>query len=152
MHRAINERNILFLCDNNAQPSQVSEAAAKHLAPLKTRIFSAGIKPGQMPAAVIKTINEIGVPIADQKSKHFAEDQSTKLIWPSALAMNNAATCQDAPRSKAGRSLTSLRAGRPMAKTSTGRAGQAMSLKNRFSPSSWITGVISLKRSKVTVS
>ena len=73
MRRAINERNILFLCEDNAQLSQMAEAAAKHLSPPKTRIFSAGIKPGRIPAAVIKAMNEVGIPIADQKSKGLAD-------------------------------------------------------------------------------
>ena len=108
MRRAIHERNILFLCEDNAQLSQMAEAAAKHLAPPKTRIFSAGIKPGRIPPAVIKAMNEIGIPMAEQKSKGLATCRSTKSIWSSASAMptNNAPTCPAAPRSKAGRSLT----------------------------------------------
>jgi len=73
MRRAINERNILFLCQDNAQLSQMAEAAAKHLAPPKTRIFSAGIKPSRIPPVVIEAMNEIGIPIAQQKSKGLDE-------------------------------------------------------------------------------
>ena len=73
MRRAINERNVLFLCQDNAQLSQMAEAAAKHLAPPKTRIFSAGIKPGRIPPAVIAAMNEIGIPMADHKSKGLSE-------------------------------------------------------------------------------
>ena len=73
MRRAINERNILFLCQDNAQLSQMAEAAAKHLAPPKTRIFSAGIKPGQIPPAVIAAMHEIGIPMAGQKSKGLSD-------------------------------------------------------------------------------
>jgi protein-tyrosine-phosphatase len=73
MRREIHDRNILFLCEDNAQLSQMAEASAKHLSPPKTRIFSAGIKPGRIPSAVIKAMHEIGVPIADQKSKSVAE-------------------------------------------------------------------------------
>jgi protein-tyrosine-phosphatase len=73
VRRAINERNILFLCEDNARLSQIAEAAAKHLSSPKTRIFSAGIKPAVIPAAVIKAMNEIGIPIAGQKSKSLAE-------------------------------------------------------------------------------
>ena len=73
MRREIHDRNILFLCEDNTQLSQIAEAAAKHLSPPKTRIFSAGIKPGLIPPSVIKAMNEIGVPITDQKSKSIAE-------------------------------------------------------------------------------
>lgn len=73
MRRQIHDRNILFLCEDNAQLSQMAEAAAKHLSPPKTRIFSAGIKPGRIPAAVIRAMNEIGIRMADQKSKGLAD-------------------------------------------------------------------------------
>lgn len=73
MRRAINERNILFLCEDNAQLSQMAEATAKHLSPPKTRIFSAGIKPGVIPAAVINAMDEIGIRMADQKTKGLAD-------------------------------------------------------------------------------
>ena len=73
MRRAIHDRNILFLCEDNAQLSQMAEAAAKHLSPPKTRIFSAGIKPGGIPVAVIRAMNEIGIRMADQKSKGLAD-------------------------------------------------------------------------------
>lgn len=73
MRRAINERNVLFLCEDNAQLSQMAEAAAKHLAPPKTRIFSAGIKPGRIPPAVIEAMSEIGIPLGGQKSKSLDE-------------------------------------------------------------------------------
>jgi protein-tyrosine-phosphatase len=43
MRRENLERNILFLCEDNACFSQMAEAAAKHLAPPKTKIFSAGV-------------------------------------------------------------------------------------------------------------
>ena len=73
MRRAIHERNILFLCDDNAQLSQMAEAAAKHLAPPKTRIFSAGVKPGRIPPAVIQAMNEVGIPMAGHKSKGLSD-------------------------------------------------------------------------------
>ena len=73
MRRAINERNILFLCQDNAQLSQMAEAAAKHLAPPKTRIFSAGIHPGRIPPSVIAAMHEIGIPMAGQKSKGVSD-------------------------------------------------------------------------------
>jgi protein-tyrosine-phosphatase len=73
MRREIHDRNILFLCEDNAQLSQMAEAAAKHLSPPKTRIFSAGIKPGRIPVAVIRAMNEIGIRMADQKSKGLAD-------------------------------------------------------------------------------
>jgi protein-tyrosine-phosphatase len=73
MRRAIHERNILFLCEDNAFLSQIAEATAKHLAPPKTRIFSAGVKPSTIPTRVIQAMRELGINMAGQRSKGLAE-------------------------------------------------------------------------------
>jgi protein-tyrosine-phosphatase len=73
MRRAIHERNILFLCEDNACLSQIAEATAKHLAPPKTRIFSAGVKPSTIPAHVIQAMRELGINMVGQRSKGLAE-------------------------------------------------------------------------------
>jgi arsenate reductase (thioredoxin) len=69
MQRRKVERNVLFLCEDNACLSQMAEAAAKHLAPPRTRIFSAGVKPKAIPAPVIQAMQELGISMTGQKSK-----------------------------------------------------------------------------------
>ena len=69
MRREIRERTILFLCEDNACLSQMAEAAAKHLGPPKTRIFSAGVKPGSIPPHVVQAMKEMGINMAGQRSK-----------------------------------------------------------------------------------
>ncbi len=66
MRRAIRERNILFLCEDNACLSQIAEAMAKHLSPPKIRIFSAGVKPSAIPAHVYKVMHELGISLSGQ--------------------------------------------------------------------------------------
>jgi len=73
MRREIRDRNILFLCNDNACLSQIAEATAKHLAPPKTRIFSAGVTPSTIPASVIQTMQEIGISMSGQRSKGLAD-------------------------------------------------------------------------------
>lgn len=73
MRRAIHERTILFLCEDNACLSQIAEATAKHLAPPKTTIFSAGVKPGTIPPHVIQAMRELGITMSGQRSKGLAE-------------------------------------------------------------------------------
>ena len=73
MRRAIHERNILFLCEDNACLSQIAEASAKHLAPPKTRIFSAGVKPSTIPTRVIQAMKELGINMTGHRSKGLAE-------------------------------------------------------------------------------
>lgn len=73
MRREIRDRNILFLCDDNACLSQIAEATAKHLAPPKIRIFSAGIKPSTIPASVVQAMQELGISMSGHKSKGLAD-------------------------------------------------------------------------------
>jgi arsenate reductase len=73
MRRTSIERNILFLCEDNACLSQIAEASAKHLAPPRTRIFSAGIKPSTIPTHVVQAMNELGISMSGQSSKGLAD-------------------------------------------------------------------------------
>ena len=73
MRRTIRDRNILFLCEDNASLSQMAEAVAKHLDPPKVRIFSAGIKPTTIPSQVYKVMEELGVSLKGQSSKKMNE-------------------------------------------------------------------------------
>ena len=73
MRRQIRERNILFLCEDNACLSQMAEAAAKHLAPPNTRVFSAGVKPGTIPALVVQAMQERGISMSGHKCKGLAD-------------------------------------------------------------------------------
>ncbi|HEY5543543.1 MAG TPA: arsenate reductase [Candidatus Binatia bacterium] len=67
------ERNILFLCEDNACLSQMAEAAAKHLAPPRTRIFSAGVKPSAIPAHVVQAMQELGISMSGHRSKGLSD-------------------------------------------------------------------------------
>ena len=69
MRRAIRERNILFLCEDNACLSQIAEAVAKRLSPPKIRIFSAGVKPSTIPIQVHRVMQELGISLAGQSAK-----------------------------------------------------------------------------------
>jgi arsenate reductase len=69
MRRAIRERNILFLCEDNARLSQIAEAVARRLNPPKIRIFSAGVKPSTIPAQVYKVMQELDISLSGQASK-----------------------------------------------------------------------------------
>jgi protein-tyrosine-phosphatase len=73
MRRAIRERNILFLCEDNAYLSQVADAVAKYLGPPKTRIFSAGVKPQSIPPHVYKLMEELGINISGQSPKGLSD-------------------------------------------------------------------------------
>lgn len=61
MRRTKIEKNILFLDEDNACLSLMAESMAKHRSLPKIRIFSAGIRPGQIPPEVRRVLQEIGV-------------------------------------------------------------------------------------------
>ncbi len=69
MRRKKIERNILFLCEDNACCSQMAEAMAKHLNPPNTRVYSAGLKPSDIPPQVYEVMAEFGVALSKQTSK-----------------------------------------------------------------------------------
>jgi arsenate reductase len=73
MRREHVERNILFLCEDNAYFSQIAEAVARHLAPPRTRIFSAGINPGVISLRLIQAMQELGISMRGQKTKSLDE-------------------------------------------------------------------------------
>ena len=73
MRRPSLERTILFLCDDNSCLSQMAEAAARHLAPPRTRVFSAGVKPSSIPAPVVQAMQELGISMSGQRSKSVAD-------------------------------------------------------------------------------
>ena len=64
LRRAIRERNILFLDQDNKATGRIAEAIAKHMAPPQTRIFSASMTPGKIPPQVLSVLEEIGVKVA----------------------------------------------------------------------------------------
>jgi arsenate reductase (thioredoxin) len=73
MMRELLERNILILCEDNACLSQMAEAAARHLSPPKTKVFSAGVKPSALSAQEVQAMQELGISMAEQKSKGLSE-------------------------------------------------------------------------------
>jgi arsenate reductase (thioredoxin) len=73
MRRKNLERTILFLCEDNSCLSQIAEAAARHLAPPRTRIFSAGVKPSSIPPSVVQAMQELGISMSGQRSKGVAD-------------------------------------------------------------------------------
>ena len=69
MRRTKLEKNILFLCEDNACLSLMAESMAKHMSPPKIRVFSAGIRPGRIPPEVRRVLQEIGVEQSGSSTK-----------------------------------------------------------------------------------
>src|SRR5579884_2002888 len=62
-------KKILFLCANNATRSQMAEGMARKMLADRFEIYSAGIQPLALNPLAVKTMNEIGIDISQQKSK-----------------------------------------------------------------------------------
>ena len=69
MRRKVFERNILFLCEDNACLSQMAEAMAKYLNPPNTRVYSAGLAPKEILPQVHTVMAEFGIPLSGHSSK-----------------------------------------------------------------------------------
>ena len=79
MRRTKLEKNILFLCQDNAGLSLMAESMAKHMSPPKARVFSAGIRPGQIPPEVRLVLQEIGVELSSSATKSMDQVPSSDI-------------------------------------------------------------------------
>ena len=64
---------VLFLCTGNSCRSQMAEGWARHLKPAQIEPFSAGIEPKGVHPLAVKVMQEAGVDISSQRSKHVRE-------------------------------------------------------------------------------
>lgn len=87
------EKNILFVCVENARRSQIAESIFNELAKrrgLKVRALSAGTLPSsQVDPMVVKVLEEIGIKVKDQRPKSLTNEmisKSDKIITMGCLA------------------------------------------------------------------
>jgi ArsR family transcriptional regulator, arsenate/arsenite/antimonite-responsive transcriptional repressor / arsenate reductase (thioredoxin) len=64
---------VLFLCTGNSARSQIAEGLMRHFSKGNVAVFSAGSKPSQVHPLAIKTMNDAGIDISNQRSKHLDE-------------------------------------------------------------------------------
>lgn len=73
-------RKILFLCTGNACRSQMAEAMLQHLAGDRFEALSAGSHPaGYVHWLAIETLERLGIPIGEARSKSWDEFANTPL-------------------------------------------------------------------------
>lgn len=63
------DRHVLFLCVANSARSQMAEGIARTLAPVATRVSSAGSSPTAVRPEAVRVLAEIGIDIGGQRSK-----------------------------------------------------------------------------------
>jgi arsenate reductase len=67
----VRDRNILFLCHDNACLSLIAEALAKEHLPPKTQVFSAGLNPAAVDPNAIQVLREIGIDVSAREAKRI---------------------------------------------------------------------------------
>jgi arsenate reductase len=72
---------VLFLCTGNSARSQMAEGYLRHVAGDKYEALSAGIEPKGLNPLAVKAMEEIGIDISQQKSKHAAELLGTSIAY-----------------------------------------------------------------------
>jgi arsenate reductase len=64
---------VLFLCTGNSCRSQMAEGWARKLHGEFYEVYSAGVEPGAIDPRAVQVMQEAGVDISGQRSKHVAE-------------------------------------------------------------------------------
>jgi len=67
---ALPPQRVLFLCTGNSARSQIAEGFARKMAPPGVEVWSAGIEPKQVNPLAIQVMEEAGIDIREQRSKH----------------------------------------------------------------------------------
>jgi arsenate reductase len=67
------KQRVLILCTGNSARSQMAEGLLRHDAGDRFEVFSAGVKPGAVRPEAISVMQELGVDISGQRSKHVDE-------------------------------------------------------------------------------
>jgi len=68
MHQPI---RVLFLCDGNAERSQMAEGLLRARGGVRFAVHSAGIDPRPLDPMAVTVMREVGIDIAGQRSKHL---------------------------------------------------------------------------------
>lgn len=73
---------VLFLCTGNSARSQMAEALLRSFGGEDFEVYSAGLEPKGLHPLTIQVMNEIGIDVSEQKSKHLDQflDQSFDYI------------------------------------------------------------------------
>jgi arsenate reductase len=71
--REAQPRHVLFLCVANSSRSQMAEGIARFLAPAGVKVSSAGSAPSRLNPLAVEALAEIGLDIADQRSKSVTD-------------------------------------------------------------------------------
>ena len=74
-------RKVLFLCTGNSARSQMAEGILRHLAGDRFEVFSAGTRPVGLNPNAVTAMAEIGINIAESRSKSVDEFASQQFDY-----------------------------------------------------------------------
>ena len=95
MHHPI---RVLFVCDGNAERSQMAEALLRSAGGSTFDVHSAGIDPAPVHPLAIAVIREIGIDMASARSKHLNDYIDTQFDYVITLCEQAQKNCLDFPR------------------------------------------------------
>jgi arsenate reductase len=66
-------KRVLFVCTGNKARSQMAEGLLRHLAGGRYEVRSAGTRPSGLAEETVSVMQEIGIDVSNQRSKHVDE-------------------------------------------------------------------------------
>jgi protein-tyrosine-phosphatase/DNA-binding transcriptional ArsR family regulator len=72
---------VLFLCTQNRARSQMAEGLLRHFGEGQVAVQSAGLRPGSIHPLAVEVLGDMGIDIAQQRSKHLDELQGQAFDW-----------------------------------------------------------------------
>lgn len=89
---------VLFLCDGNADRSQMAEALLRSLGNERFEAFSAGIEPAPLSMMTVSVMREIGIDIAQSRTKNLNEFEEVQFDYVVTLCEQAKSSCLTFPR------------------------------------------------------
>jgi arsenate reductase (thioredoxin) len=87
------KQRVLILCTGNSARSQMAEGLLRTLAGDRFKIFSAGVKPSSVNPLAIAAMEQRGIDIRSQRSKHLNEYLDQPFDYVITVCDNAAETC-----------------------------------------------------------
>ncbi len=95
MHQPI---RVLFLCEDNADRSQMAEAFLQARGDQRFEAHSAGIEPRPLDPLAVAAMREIGIDISQQTSKHLNDYEDIQFDYVVTLCEQVVGSCLDFAR------------------------------------------------------
>jgi arsenate reductase len=92
------KHRVLFLCTGNSCRSQMAEGWLRHLAGDRFEALSAGTNPVGVNPQAVEVMQEVGIDISHQQSKHVAELQGRRLHYVITVCDHAQESCPTEPR------------------------------------------------------